>query len=336
VRKLANPENFVVGVDLGGTKIYTAAADLRGQILAEVKIPTEAAGGLERVLGRVVASVRQVEREAGAGGRAGALGIGVPGPMDPFRGVVYQAPNLGWRDVPLKELLEERLGFPVYIDNDANLAALGEHVLGAARGVDDVVYVTVSTGIGGGLILKGELYYGAFFGAGEIGHMTVDPRGPLCRCGNRGCLESLASGTAVARLAEELVEKGKGKGILKVAGSKKITARSVSLAAAAGDPEALAILQKAGKSLGIGLANIVNLLNPALVVLGGGFMQSGPPLWQAMEEELQQRVLPAARQRVRVVPASLGPRSGLLGAVVLAAGRLTGKTGKPGEKPVLE
>lgn len=313
----------VVGVDLGGTKIYTAAASVDGEILAEVKIPTEAGGGLEHVLARIISTVRQVQKDAPAVGKVGALGIGVPGLMDPFRGIVHQAPNLGWSGVPLKDLLEARLGVPVYVDNDANLAALGEHTFGAARGAEDVVYVTVSTGIGGGLILKGELYYGAFFGAGEIGHMTVDPEGPPCSCGNRGCLEALASGTALARQAAELVARGEGREILRAAGGNNITARSVSLAAAAGDEAALSLLKEAGRALGIGLANIVNLLNPALIVLGGGVMQSGPLFWKAMEEEMETRVLRAARRQARVVTAALGPRSGLLGAVALAARQIS-------------
>ena len=315
--------DFVIGVDLGGTKIYTALANKEGEILAEVKIPTEANDGPEHVITRIVATVNEVLKLSGFSGKPGCLAIGAPGPLDPRRGFVYQAPNLGWRDVPLKPLLEEALHIPVVVGNDANLAALGEHVFGAVRGVDDMIYVTVSTGIGGGLILGGKLYHGASSGAGEIGHMTVEPDGPVCSCGNRGCLEALASGTAMAKRARQLVEAGSGRGIFMLAGGamENITARVVSRAAAGGDEEALGILAGAGRALGIGLACVINLLNPSLVLLGGGATQAGRPLWQAMFEELNKRAIRSTLQQVRVMPATLGPRSGLLGAVALAIGK---------------
>lgn len=320
------PEPLFLGVDLGGTKIYTALANARGKILAEVKIPTEAGGGTQHVLRRIVQTVEQVSGQSGVNVRPAFLGIGAPGPTDSKKGIVHQAPNLGWRDVPLKELLEEALGLPVVVANDANLAALGEHVFGAGQGVADLVYVTVSTGIGSGFILGGKLYSGASFGAGEVGHMTVDPDGPLCNCGNRGCLEAVASGSAMARRAREMVEKGRGQGILQAAGGKdQISAVSVSRAAAAGDREALAILAETGKWLGLGLAGVINLLNPALILLGGGAMQAGKPLWDAMEEEINKRALQALRRRVQLAPAGLGPRSGLMGAIALAIQSSEGK-----------
>jgi len=311
--------DYVIGVDLGGTKIYTALAGSKGDILAEIKIFTQASYGPEHVIRRIVRSVEQVQLKAGIRGKVNALGIGAPGPLDPVRGIVYRAPNLGWHDIPLKKILEDKTQMPVAIDNDANLAALGEHVFGAGRGVEDMVYVTVSTGIGGGLILGGKLYYGSAFIAGEIGHMTIEPNGPKCRCGNKGCLEALASGTAMSRLAGELVEQGRGLGILKIAGEKnKISSEIIAMAAASGDQEALDILALAGKYLGIGLANIINLLNPALILLGGGAIQAGEPLWQAMEGELGKRALPAAHRQAEIIHAALGQRSGLMGAIALA------------------
>ena len=311
---------FVIGVDLGGTKIYTALADREGNLLAEVKVPTEAGAGTRHVIDRIIQTVAQVQREAGADGPAVALGIGAPGPLNVSTGVVYQAPNLGWHDVPLKSLLEERLQVPVAVENDANLAALGEYMCGAGRGAKDMVYITVSTGVGGGLILNGRLYHGTGYGAGEIGHITIDPRGPRCNCGNYGCLEAVASGTAMAREARRLVEGGGGKAILEAAGGEReaITAGAVARAAAAGDREAGEIIAGAGRMLGIGVAGIINLLNPDTVVLGGGAMQAGPLLWEAMEREIDRRALKMSREQVRLVPAAMGSRSGLLGAVVLA------------------
>ncbi|WP_242868862.1 ROK family protein [Desulfotomaculum copahuensis] len=315
--------NLVLGVDLGGTKIYTALADHSGRVLSAVKVPT-GEHAPENVIARIVQTVEEVRHRSGIdAGDICALGAGAPGPLDPVRGIVHQAPNLGWHDVPLKALLEDALQLPVAVDNDANLAALGEYVYGAGRGEDDMVYITVSTGIGGGLIFGGRLYHGAGGGAGEIGHMTVDPDGPLCSCGNRGCLEALASGTAIARAARELVDAGGGAAILAAAGGRAVSAETVAAAAAAGDAEASGILTAAGRVLGCGVANLVNLLNPGLVVLGGGAMQAGRLLWQAMEDELQRRALSHPLGGVRLAPAALGSRSGVLGAVALAL-RCTG------------
>jgi glucokinase len=318
----------VIGVDLGGTKIYTALALPAGELLAEVVAPTGADGGLEQVLAKIVATVRDVTSQAGPDLTVRALGIGAPGPLDAETGLVYFAPNLGWHNVPLKDLLQKALGLPVGVDNDANLAALGEQVFGAGRGVRSMVYITVSTGVGGGLILDGRIYHGAGGGAGEIGHTTIDPGGPVCGCGNRGCLEVLASGTAMARRAREIIAAGGGLNMLGATGGLpgKVTAKTVADAAAAGDPEALAILAEAGRALGIGVANVINLLNPELVVLGGGAMKAGPPLWQAMEEEVRRRALQASLARARLVPAWLGSRAGVLGAVALAARALDNGT----------
>jgi len=313
--------NYIIGVDLGGTKIHTALAAGDGGILAETRIPTEADRGPAHVIGRIVASIRQVQEEAGAfPGSIGVVAVGAPGPLDAARGIIHFAPNLRWRGVPLKQLLEEQISMRVVVDNDANLAALGEHVFGAGRGKENVVYITVSTGVGGGLILGGRLYHGASDGAGEIGHMTVLPDGPLCGCGARGCLEAVSSGTAIAREARRLVESGGGKNILARAGNDpgRINSAVVAAAAAEGDLEAISIISSASRFLGIGVASIINLLNPDVVVLGGGVMEIGEPVWNGVRMEVAARVLEAARARVQVVPAGLGRRSGVLGAVALA------------------
>jgi len=318
-------DKFVIGVDLGGTKIYTVLAGPDGRVMAAVKVPTESAGGRDHVLKRIVRTMEQVREQAGVPGRlVGATVVGAPGPLDASRGIVYQAPNLGWRNVPLKQLLEEAAGIPAWLENDANLAALGEHVYGAGLGETDLVYITVSTGIGGGMILGGRLYRGIGGGAGEIGHMTVLPDGPLCSCGNRGCLEALASGSAIAREARSLVARGKGSAILVAGGEDSgVDAEAVSAAAAAGDPEAVFIIAAAARFLGIGLANVVNLLNPAMVILGGGAMKIGSLLFEGARSEMQKRALAAAYDRVKLVPAQLGDRAGAMGAVALALQCLT-------------
>lgn len=316
---LADP--CVIGVDLGGTKIYTALASTDGRVLAETKIPTGAEKGPRHVLDRMVESIGQVlEAAAAPPGRVRAVALGAPGPLDTARGVIHFAPNLGWRNVPVRQLLEKRLSIPVLLDNDANLAALGEHVFGAGRGEEHMVYITVSTGVGGGLILGGRLYRGSSDGAGEIGHMTVSPDGPLCSCGNRGCLEALASGTALAREARDRVARGGGRDILAAAGGdpENINAAVVASAAAGGDPESAEVIAGAARYLGIGIANILNLLNPSLVILGGGVMEIGAPVWEGVRLEVRARALEVARSRARLVPAELGGRAGVLGAIALA------------------
>jgi glucokinase len=312
---------YVAGVDLGGTKIYTVLANREGEIVAEVKVPTGAGWGYRQVLDRIAETVDAVCDRAGVSLDAvAAVGAGAPGPLDPRTGVVHQAPNLGWRDVPFRDDLAARLGRPVYLENDANLGALGEYTFGTGRGCSEMVFVTVSTGIGGGLILHGEIYGGAGGGAGEIGHIKVVPGGPRCGCGGRGCLEAVASGTAIARRAREFITAGAGSEILARADgeAEKVTAVTVAAAARAGDPDARAILDEAAGHLGTGLAVVVNLLNPELVVLGGGVMKSGKLFWEPLDRSLREQALEAAYRRVCLMPGALGGRVSALGAVALA------------------
>lgn len=307
--------DYVVGVDLGGTKILTALADERGNIVARVKVDTEAARGVDAVLDRLVDSVRHVAN----GYPLAAVGVGSPGPLDHNSGLVYHSPNLGWRNVPLGRLLRERLALPVLVENDANCAALGEYARGAGQGFQHLVYVTVSTGVGGGLILDGRVYHGSAGGAGEIGHMNLDPLGPLCSCGRRGCLEALASGTAIAREARELVAAGGGEALRRLAPeTDSITAKVVAEAARGGDAPAQAILRNAATHLGRGLSILITLLNPAMVVVGGGVTASGPEFLNTAREEAKRLAYAPAWERVSVVPAQLGTDSGVIGAIVLA------------------
>ena len=311
---------YIVGVDLGGTKIRTALATLDGEVRAEVEVPTNAQAGYTRVLERIAETVEELRRQVGLTTKPLRVGLGAPGPLDPVRGIVHVAPNLGWRNVSLVSDLAKLTGVPVFLENDANLAAIGEFTYGAGKGTRDMIYLTVSTGIGGGLILGGRLYRGAGYGAGEIGHITLLPDGPLCSCGNRGCLEALASGTAIAREARELIGKGGGQSILALAGGAEdaVTAKTVARAAYQGDAEAKALFDKAARWLGVGIAAAANLLNPAVVVLGGGVMKSAALFWGRLEEEVAARVLPGTREVLRLKRAELGKRSGVLGAVAFA------------------
>ncbi len=319
-------ERAVIGIDLGGTKISTALINSDGSIIVHDYRETCAVEGQEAVIGRMLDGARRVMAEAQVTpSQVAAVGVGAPGPLNVEMGVVVAPPNLpGWDRVPLKRLIEEGLGITTFLENDANAAALGEHRFGAGRGVEHMIYVTVSTGIGGGLILDGELYHGGSGMAGEIGHITIVPYGPLCNCGNRGCLEALASGTALARLARERVAHGVPTLIADLAGGdpERITAKLVADAAGQGDVEAQEILAEAMHYLGIGMANLVNLFNPQLIVIGGGLANIGEPLFGPVRRVIDRRAFRAQAQAVRVVRAALGNKVGVLGAAAVALARI--------------
>jgi glucokinase len=315
-------KNFYLGIDLGGTKIITAIVDRRGRILSRDYRETEVQDGPAAVVGQMMEAAADVIAEGGINS-AGITGVGIaaPGPIDAHSGVVTAPPNLpGWKDVPLRQLIEDRLGLPTALENDANAAALAEHRFGAGRGTKHMLYVTASTGIGGGFILDGKLYAGATGSAAEIGHMTILPDGPLCGCGNQGCLEALASGTAIAREARELVHGGTRTLIAGLAHGDPdgISARLVAQAAAEGDAEAARILDHAMSYLGIGMANLVNLFNPELLVIGGGLTKMGERLFGPVRSIIDQRAFPANAHAVRVIPAELGDDVGVLGAAAVA------------------
>ncbi|MBU0705355.1 MAG: ROK family protein [Chloroflexi bacterium] len=319
-------KHAVIGIDLGGTKISTALVGNDGEIIAHDYQHTRAAEGQSAVIERMLDAARRVMAQAGVDrSQVAAVGVGAPGPLDIEAGVVVAPPNLpGWDRVPLKQLIKDGLGITAFLENDANAAALGEHRFGAGCGVEHMIYVTVSTGVGGGLILDGKLYHGAAGMAGEVGHIIVEPKGPLCGCGNRGCLEALASGTAIARRARERVTRGVPTLIADLAGGdpERITVRLVAEAADQGDKEAQTILAEAMNYLGIGMANLVNLFNPQLIVIGGGVTNIGERLFQPVKSAIAQNALPSAAQAVRVVPAALGDNAGVLGAAAVALARL--------------
>jgi glucokinase len=253
-----------------------------------------------------------------------AVGVGSPGPVDAAEGLVVAPPNLpGWDRVPLRQTIEDALGIPTYLENDANAAALGENVFGAGRGTKEMIYMTVSTGVGGGFIFGGKLYGGASGAAAEVGHMTILPRGPHCGCGNRGCLEAVASGTAIAREGRELLLRDVPTLIAELAGGDPdlVSAKVVAQAAQQGDAEAEEIIYEAMSYLGVGVANLVNLLNPELIVIGGGLTNMGDALFGAVRRAVDRRTFPIAAQRVRIVPAELGDRVGVLGAAAVAMQR---------------
>lgn len=313
-------DQAIIAMDMGGTQLRFALFDKGYRIVDRQAEPTRPEQGPERVLDRIVARMRTLGEQIGWD-KVRAVGVAAPGPLDPFRGVILQAPNLpGWRDVPVADHLRQSLGCPAFVGNDANLATLAEQRRGAGRGHEDVAYVTVSTGIGGGVISGGRLVQGHHGLAGEVGHITLEPQGPRCNCGNHGCLEALASGTALARQAREVVQAGAETLIADLAGGdpERITAKLVHDAADRGDAVAVDLFRQAGRYLGIGIATLMYLFNPAMVVVGGSVAKAGHLLFVPMQATLRQRIYPAYWQDCPVVQAALGDDVGLIGAAIWA------------------
>lgn len=309
------PEALAVGVDLGGTQVRAALVDGRGTLLARAAQLTDKAGGPTAVLHQMESLVREVTREVGLD-RVPAIGIGSPGPLDSQTGVILDIPTLpGWIDVPLVSWLSERLGKPAKLENDGVAAAVGEWHFGAGRGLSNFVYMTVSTGIGGGVIADGRLLRGRRRLAGHLGHMTVTPTGPACQCGNPGCWEALASGTAFAAQAAEAVRRRPAGLLANVAGP--LTARDVFAAAQQGDALALELVEAEARWLGVGIVNLLHLYSPDAVIVGGGVSNGFELLHPTIRDHVARHALLPFRA-VPVVRAALGSDSGLVGAAAVA------------------
>ncbi len=312
----------VAGIDIGGTKIALALASPDGTILEGARFPTRVADGPRAILGR---AFEELERMMGkTGGRIASVGIGCGGPLDRARGLILSPPNLpGWDEFPIVSLVEERFGVKAVLDNDANAAALGEHRYGAGRGLKHLVYITISTGIGGGVIIRGKLVHGVHDGAGEVGHMTVLPDGPLCGCGARGCLEALCSGTAIARRARERLAAGE-ESYLSSLEQGELTAQAVASAARAGDVLAAKVWYDTIRHLSVGVGNLFNALAPEAVIIGGGVSTAGEQLFEPLREQVRARVRMLPPDKINILQASLGGDSGIHGAVILGRAALEG------------
>jgi len=310
-------EKCFIAVDLGGTQIRAARYTAAGVQEERVAIATLAHEGQEAVLARVYAAVREAWPRDGA---IAAIGIGAPGPVDYKQGILRFAPNLpGWVNVPLKTLLEAQFNVPVFVGNDADIAALGEHRFGAGQGVSDMIYMTISTGVGGGMIFGNRLFTGGNGMGGEVGHMSVDPTGPKCACGNTGCLETVASGTAIARRARARVAGGEPSLLIDMVHGEilKITAKEVNEAAQLGDAVACAVFEEAATYLGAAIVSLMYMLNPSLFVLGGSVTQAGELLFGPINAVVAARAPAVYRAQTRIVPAQLGGDVGLWGALAL-------------------
>ena len=316
-------QRYIIGVDLGGTNIVVGAMSEDGdRQIGMHSQPTVPERGVDDVVDSMAAMVEEtiaaVVRDAGAS-RDDILGVGIgaPGPLDRARGVVVVAPNLGWRDYPLRDALSERVGLPATLDNDANCATLGEWWQGAARGARDVVGLTIGTGIGGGIIIDGRLHHGASDVAGEIGHTTIDLTGRYCRCGNYGCLEAYASGPAIAQRAREALERDEISTLRRIVEGdlSRLTAATVYEAAKMGDALAREVVRDTATFLGAGIANLLNVFNPDVVVIAGGVTQAGEPLFDPLRAEVRRRAFRPAVDSCRIVPGELPGTAGVVGAV---------------------
>lgn len=316
----SNSVKPVLAVDLGGTKIRSAIVPPDGKIFLSNNYLTEANKGTETVVRKIIFAIEDIMMKAESGIKDfGGLAIAAAGILDTNKGAVTASPSLpGWRDVPLKSILENKFGIDVLLINDASAAALGEYYYGAGKNVQNLIYLTVSTGIGGGIIIDGKLYAGVDGCAGEIGHMVIESHGTQCNCGNYGCLEILASGTAIAKEAQRRINEGEESSLIdltkNIPGS--ITSETVALAARGGDTLACEVINRAANYLGIGIANLINIFNPEMIIVGGGVSKMGEMLLEPIRNTVIQRAFYLPAKTARIVRSVLGDDAGILGAAV--------------------
>ena len=333
---------FAIGVDLGGTNLRIAAVDGNGKVLEQITTGTEVTRGRDQVIAEMCNSIRGLMTKFRGSGHLAGIGIGIPGIIELQTGMLRESPNLpGWHDYPVKEEIEQRLGAPVILENDANAAALGENWLGAGSTVEDMCMLTLGTGVGGGLVLHGRIWHGMTGMAGELGHIVVDPSGPPCGCGSHGCVEQYASATAIKRMAVEAIANGQAPELARVmTESPEFSAKVVYQMAVQGDEPARQIFRQVGRALGIVLAGLINIFNLPMYVIGGGVVSAWDAFSPALLEQVRQRsfvygatapvdgvrgvqgasvhddLLPARRSTI-ITRALLGSDAGLIGAARL-------------------
>ena len=318
----------MIGVDLGGSAVRIGVVTRAGRLrhFKQIRIPEGRKKDL--VLACITGGVRElIALEAKKGNKVISVGVGSPGIIKRDKGVVVTSPNFpGWSNVPLKSLIEEAVHLPVFLDNDANAAAFGEKWRGAGRKVNSLICLTMGTGIGGGIILDGNLWHGAHGMGGEIGHMTIDPDGPRCSCGNYGCLEAYSSATGMVRGATEAIKEGKRTILKKLSNGddRQITAKMIYEAATQGDRLSIAILKKAGSSLGIAIISLINILNPDMIVLTGAVTGAWDLFMPAAYEEIEKRAYSSVMNRTKIVRGKLPGSAGVVGAAGLAWRQMDG------------
>ena len=308
-----------IGIDVGGTNVKIALVD-DGKIIYSNSVPTYAQMGYEYTVNNIKQAIKDLmkETETTAADIKG-IGFDFPGQVDYKTGIVKLAPNIpGWVNVPIAQMIEEAFHIPTRIDNDVRCAALGEMNFGAGKGCQNFVCITVGTGIGSGLVVNGQLVRGAANAAGEIGHIKLQMKdGPICGCGDTGCLEAFASGPSIVAMAQDYLKSGKSTKFREMAGDGEITPYIVAKAAEAGDPVAKRIFTIIGEYVGMGLVSVINLLNPEKVIIGGGVAEAGDLLLEPIRKTVMERAMVVARESVEIVPAELGNSAGVIGASML-------------------
>lgn len=320
VTLVVNPQRgYVAGIDMGATHLTVIISNCAAHVIKEEEVSLDIAQGPELCIEKANELLERLLQEANLKmDDLLAIGIGVPGPIVADAGLVLAPPIMpGWDGFPIRTTLEKLWGRSVALNNDAELGAVGEWAYGAGRSVDNLAYIKVGTGVGSGLLLDGHIYRGASGSAGEIGHITIDENGPQCKCGNRGCLEAFTGGTAIALKAQESVQSGQ-RTLLSNIALEQITARDVVKEARRGDLVSQQILEQAGSHLGVAIASLVNLINPKMVIVGGGVAQIGDLFLEPIRKAVQKRSLKAAAENVQITTALLGRRSSGMGAVVQA------------------
>ena len=309
-----------IGIDVGGTNVKIALVDSDGKIGYSNTIPTRAEMGYEYTINNMKQAIRDLMTETKLSAKdIEGIGFGLPGQVDFKSGIVRLITNIpGWVEIPLAKMIEDEFHIPIRIDNDVRCAALGELNFGAGKGCENLICITVGTGIGSGLIINGKLVRGASNAAGEIGHIKLQMHdGPICGCGDTGCLEAFASGPSIVAMAEEYILGGKSTKYREMANGGAITPFIVAEAAKAGDPVARRIFTRMGEYIGIGMASVVNLLNPERIIVGGGVADAGDILLNPLKETIKKRAMKIAGETVQVVPAQLGNTAGVIGASLL-------------------
>ena len=307
-------KKYVVGVDLGGTKIYTALVDLEGNIIKEKTVETLAHEGEQAVMGRIVDTINYVI-DGTDKDLVKSIGIGSPGPLDVKNGIIIENSNLPFKNFAIVKTIKETYDLPTYLDNDANVATLGEFMFGAGKGTENMVFITASTGIGGGAVLNGKLFRGSTGNALEVGHMTVATEGPRCGCGNLGCAEALGSGTAIGKRAKEAVLSNV---VTSLKNYENVTAKEVFKEAANGDRVAKNILNTSLTYLGIAVADTITNFDPEKVVVGGGVVNGGDIVIDTIRNVVEERCMAAFVENCTIEKAVLGGKAGVLGAAALA------------------
>lgn len=307
-------KGYYIGVDLGGTKICTALVNEEGTIFEEITVPTEVEKGVDKIVENINYTIKKVLGDTKIE-EILAIGIGSPGPLDVKNGLIVETPNLPFKNFNIVKAVKDVYDTKVFLDNDANAATLGEFLFGAGKLTTNMVYVTASTGVGGGAVLNGRIFRGSTSNAVEIGHTTVNVHGRRCGCGNRGCVEGLASGTAIAKTATEAIKSNVVTSLKKY---DVVTSKEVFEEAAKGDRVAKEILDEALSYLGILFANLANSYDPDVLILGGGVSNGGDIVFEKINEEIQKRALKPIREYCKVKKAELGGRAGVLGAAALA------------------